>query len=154
MLKPAPPPIPLFFPTPLDSLYLDGMNSDQIWEQLEIKTKNVLKVLESIVTPEVDDAEGSDDSNDSEEDVDVDIQDGTKADMDFDMSDFDQDDSSDDSDYVDDERMSPDDDSDTSDEAESGSHGKESVTPLRPGIDERPDIDLDRPGRSSTALKR
>ena len=50
--RPPPPPLPPFTPTPLESLFLDGMNSEQVWEQLELKTKNVLKVLEAIVTPE------------------------------------------------------------------------------------------------------
>jgi hypothetical protein len=130
------------------------MNSDQIWEQLELKTKNVLKVLESIVTPEIDDAEGSGDSNDSEGDAYGDDQDGNEMDMDLDAADLDKYDSSDDSDYIDDERMSPDGDNTTSDEGESGGHGEESIASLRPGIDERPDIHLDRPGQSSTGSKR
>jgi U3 small nucleolar RNA-associated protein MPP10 len=154
--KPAPPrpPIPLFSHTPLDSLYMDGMNSEQIWEQIELKTKNVLKVLEAIVTPETDFIEGSV----GEQDVDMDEESGEfmgeQLDMDLDLDDSDLDDSSADSDYVDDGSPASDDDGAAGGEEDSAGHGEESIAPLQPGMDERPELELDRRGLSPAVLKR
>lgn len=38
---PTPAGPPKFSLTPIDSLFLDGMGPEQIWEQLELRTKNV-----------------------------------------------------------------------------------------------------------------
>lgn len=151
--KPGPPrpPIPLFSHTPLDSLYTDGMNSEQIWEQIELRTKNVLKVLEAIVTPENDFIEGSVGEQDVDMDEEIGEHMGEHLDMDLDL---DEDDSSTDSDYVDDGSPASDDGGASSGEGDSAGHGEESIAPLQPGIDERPELELDRPGLSPAALKR
>jgi U3 small nucleolar RNA-associated protein MPP10 len=55
--EPSPSPAPqpaTFTQTPLQSLYLEGMTMDQIWEQLELRTKTVCDVLSQIVMAEDD----------------------------------------------------------------------------------------------------
>ncbi|KAF8591856.1 Mpp10 protein [Ramaria rubella] len=50
----------LWRPTPLDSLYLEGMDADQIWAQLELKTAALCDVLKVILEEEVqEDDDGS-----------------------------------------------------------------------------------------------
>ncbi|KAJ7837591.1 Mpp10 protein-domain-containing protein [Mycena olivaceomarginata] len=41
-----PPPPPMFEPTPIASLFTDGMDDDQIWAQLELRMKPVCDMLE------------------------------------------------------------------------------------------------------------
>ncbi|KAF8317444.1 Mpp10 protein [Clavulina sp. PMI_390] len=169
--KPPPPALPPFESTPLDSLFLDGMNSDQIWEQLELKTKNLLKVLDSIVAPDEDPDAASDESSDFDvkdaravvgaDDDDDDDEDGMDLDMD-DIGNYDDIDSEEDDDEdfdEDEEGLELDDDLDFEDDGEEGdedesSEGEETIAPLRgEGI---PDLDLDRPrgGRSLAASRR
>lgn len=175
--KPAPPPLPPFSTTPLESLYLDGMNSDQIWEQLELKTKNVLKVLESIVAADSPAEDGSQGSSDYDRDDAKAVlagdhgEEGSDDDMDLDMNDLDkydeidsdaEDDSEDgeedegidfDGEGFDDEEGNDEEDGDDNDEE----HGQETFAPLRPAHEELvPELDLDRPrgGRSLSASKR
>lgn len=169
--KPAPPPLPPFLPTPLESLYLDGMNSDQIWEQLELKTKNVLKVLEAIVTSDSPEEEGSEPSSDYDgEDFKAVVsgdhnEEGSDEDMDLDMDDMDmydevdsdaEDDSDEDAEDVVEFKADGLEDEDE-DDGEEEEHGQETIAPLRPAHDELyPELDLDRPrgGRSISASKR
>jgi U3 small nucleolar RNA-associated protein MPP10 len=40
---------PTFQTTPLTSLFVDGMSEDQIWEQLDLRTKNICQTLELIL---------------------------------------------------------------------------------------------------------
>ncbi|KAG9030404.1 hypothetical protein FRB95_003962 [Tulasnella sp. JGI-2019a] len=51
--SPSPPVLkakqPKFSLTPIDTLYLDGMGPDQIWEQLELRTRNICNTLESLI---------------------------------------------------------------------------------------------------------
>lgn len=129
------------------------MNSDQIWEQLELKTKNVLKVLEGIATPQINGFGPPDDSSDSEQSDAASEGDGGELGMDLDMADDDLYDSSEDSDYEE-ESITSDSHDSISHEDDAGDYGEESIAPLQPGIDERPDFDLDGPGLSPTMSKR
>lgn len=156
---PTPPPLPPFTPTPLDSLYLDGMNADQIWEQLELKTKNVLEVLKAIVTPDPPAGDGdSDTSGSASEEGDSALDDDDEDGMDLDMDAIEEyGDSEEDDEDVDEDAfklresgLEPDDDGD---EAFEPGEEEESVAPLRPAHDDEliPDLNLDRPGGSKSA---
>ena len=39
----------IFDSTPLDSLYVDGMDEGQIWEQLDLRTKTICRVLDFVL---------------------------------------------------------------------------------------------------------
>lgn len=56
---------PLFPPTQLDSLVLDGMGNEQVWQQLELRTSKLARVLGSVMTSTgADEEEESDESSD------------------------------------------------------------------------------------------
>lgn len=55
--SPPPPPKPKFPPTPIESLYLPGMQAEQIWEQLELRTKSICQMLDSVIEREGEDDE-------------------------------------------------------------------------------------------------
>ncbi|KAJ3977012.1 U3 small nucleolar ribonucleoprotein complex, subunit Mpp10 [Lentinula raphanica] len=72
---PSPPtPKVSFIPTPVDSLYIDGMDDDQIWSQLDLRTKDLCEVLDNILDKEPDDEDLErenlelDDDDDEDED--------------------------------------------------------------------------------------
>lgn len=153
------------------------MNSDQIWEQLELKTKNVLKVLESIVAADSPEQDGSEGSSDYDRDDAKAVlsgdhgEEGSDEEMDLDMNDLDKydeidSDAEDDSEDGDEDEMIDfdgqgfdDGDEDDNEEGDDGAeeHGQETFAPLRPAHDEfAPELDLDRPrgGRSLSASKR
>ncbi|KAG8931489.1 hypothetical protein FRC02_002668 [Tulasnella sp. 418] len=74
--KQSPPPPPnTFRPTPLDSLFVQGMAPEQVWEQLELRTKNICGVLDALIEREepLDEADGDESSlEDSFEDMELD----------------------------------------------------------------------------------
>ncbi|KAG8874726.1 hypothetical protein FRB97_005684 [Tulasnella sp. 331] len=48
--SPSPPtPTPKFALTPIESLFLEGMGPEQIWEQLELRTKNICNTLDLLI---------------------------------------------------------------------------------------------------------
>lgn len=59
-------PHPLFPPAVLDCLVLDGMNDEQVWQQLELRASKVGHVLDHVMSSAGDD--GSDEDEDDEED--------------------------------------------------------------------------------------
>lgn len=156
--------LPPFVLSPLESLYLDGMNADQVWEQLELRTKNILRVLEAVVVPDPPAGDGN--PGESEEDSEeLSDEDG----MDFDMDDIDMYndvDSEEDDDEANaisfrggDDLAEEDENDEEADDFEGGSVvDQESFTTLRPGQDELgpPELDLDRPrgGRTFNASNR
>ncbi|KAM6498141.1 U3 small nucleolar ribonucleoprotein complex, subunit Mpp10 [Amanita muscaria] len=60
---------PVFRTTPLTGLFVDGMSEDQIWAQLDIRTKNMCDILHLVIE---DDPLESGDENENEEDEDED----------------------------------------------------------------------------------
>ncbi|KAE8219262.1 hypothetical protein CF319_g7012 [Tilletia indica] len=42
----------LFTPTPIDSLVIDGMDPDQLWEQLELRTAPIHKMISALIVTE------------------------------------------------------------------------------------------------------
>ncbi|KAJ4489285.1 U3 small nucleolar ribonucleoprotein complex, subunit Mpp10 [Lentinula edodes] len=77
--KRSPDPLSLevvFKTTPVDSLFIEGMDDDQIWSQLDLRTNNVCEVLDKILDKEPDEEdleredsgfEEGDDEDDDEE---------------------------------------------------------------------------------------
>lgn len=127
--------------TPLSALYVDGMDDDQVWAQLELRTKNVCDTLEFALEATGEDV-GDDDSDDEsaakrprlgdegeDEDADMDM-DALEEMEDAEM--FGSDDEDDDDEGEDDD----DDEDHSSDDADLG----EGVTELRdPSSDEDED---------------
>ncbi|KAG6911942.1 hypothetical protein DXG01_000190 [Tephrocybe rancida] len=105
--SPPPPRAGLEF-TPITSLFVDGMNDEQIWVQLDLRAKNVCEILEHVLEggPEGDskdemEGEGSDDEIEQDEhlkkmlkalangeDVDFDLPEGMEMDDSFDEDAF------------------------------------------------------------------
>lgn len=138
--------IPPFLTSPLESLHLDGMNSDQIWEQLELRTKNVLKVLEAVVVP---DAKPNDDDDDDEKEAELneeeegseELEDEDDEGMEMDMDDIDMYNGIDD----DDEEGLEDEEGEEEDVDNRIGANEEKIISLRdPDAGEIPDLDLDR----------
>lgn len=166
--KPPAPSLPKFTSTPLESLYLDGMNSDQIWEQLELRTKTIVDVLGVFVQSDnPEEEEGSSDyDDDMEAVVSGDRPEGEDEEMDLDMGDIDQFnemDSEEDDDDEDEEGFEgygfgdlDEGDEEGEDEDEEDYDEEETIAPLRPAHEEFPELDLDRArgGRSLTASRR
>ncbi|KAH7915791.1 U3 small nucleolar ribonucleoprotein complex, subunit Mpp10 [Hygrophoropsis aurantiaca] len=59
--------------TPLPSLYVEDMNEDQIWEQLDLRAARVCKILEAAMEGEDEDAEEEEHTQESDEDAFMDI---------------------------------------------------------------------------------
>ncbi|KAJ8072448.1 U3 snoRNP protein [Marasmius tenuissimus] len=81
--SPSPPPPTIKFePTPLTSLFVDGMAEDQVWSQLDLKAKNVCTVLDFILESEQPDSEDEDGpgiGDDEDEDDDEELDEETEA---------------------------------------------------------------------------
>ncbi|KAJ7361715.1 U3 small nucleolar ribonucleoprotein complex, subunit Mpp10 [Mycena albidolilacea] len=67
-----PPPPPMFEPTPIASLFTDGMDDDQIWAQLELRMKPVCDMLELALDADPSQEEELD-TSDKEGSVDEDL---------------------------------------------------------------------------------
>jgi U3 small nucleolar RNA-associated protein MPP10 len=93
----SPPPKLKFEATPLTSLFLDGMDEDQVWAQLDLRAKTVCEMLEHALEGEVDengerDGEGGKDSEERlrnaslalKNDGEVDLEGLDSMEMDFD----------------------------------------------------------------------
>lgn len=67
--RPSPQPRIAFNTTPLTSLFIDGMDDDQIWVQLDLRAKNVCEMLEAALEGalESEDEEDNDESQDEDE---------------------------------------------------------------------------------------
>ncbi|KAF5390161.1 hypothetical protein D9757_002897 [Collybiopsis confluens] len=71
----SPPPIQVSFQqTPIESLFVDGMNEDQIWSQLDLRTNSICHVLDNILSDEAESSHMNDvlESNEEDEDFDDD----------------------------------------------------------------------------------
>lgn len=55
---------PLFPPTQLDELVLNGMQNEQIWQQLELRTSKLSRVLDTVMTSTVGEDEDEEESDD------------------------------------------------------------------------------------------
>lgn len=62
---------PLFPPTALDSLVLEGMDDDQIWHQLELRSSKLSRVLHVVMSNEQEGDEESEGEDDDEEEQEV-----------------------------------------------------------------------------------
>ncbi|KAJ7487638.1 U3 small nucleolar ribonucleoprotein complex, subunit Mpp10 [Mycena galericulata] len=67
--SPSPPPAPIFEPTPITSLFTEGMDDDQIWAQLDLRMKPVCDMLDFALDAEPMQEEDQD-NNDTDEFVD------------------------------------------------------------------------------------
>ncbi|KDQ63722.1 hypothetical protein JAAARDRAFT_169865 [Jaapia argillacea MUCL 33604] len=134
---------PAIRPTPLDSLFVDGMDEDQVWAQLELRTKNVCEVLEEAL-------EGTGEGYESEDEDEDDRKRRKVVDGGDDM---DEDDAGDeDFEFGEDEEASDDAESEDEDDVEDDEQEEdeelgEGVEGLRdPDGDDEDDLDLDRVG--------
>ena len=59
----------LFDSTPLTSLYVDGMEEEQIWEQLDLRTKTICRVLDFILEGKFGTEQGGDLENEDEDEM-------------------------------------------------------------------------------------
>ncbi|KAJ6604688.1 U3 small nucleolar ribonucleoprotein complex, subunit Mpp10 [Mycena vulgaris] len=66
--SPSPPPPPMFEPTPIASLFTEGMDDEQIWAQLDLRMKPVCDMLEFALDAEPQ--EEDQDNNDTDEFID------------------------------------------------------------------------------------
>ncbi|KAJ7492583.1 U3 small nucleolar ribonucleoprotein complex, subunit Mpp10 [Mycena latifolia] len=67
--SPSPPPPPMFEPTPIASLFTEGMDDEQIWAQLDLRMKPVCDMLEFALDAEPPQEEDQD-NNDTDEFID------------------------------------------------------------------------------------
>ncbi|CCM01959.1 uncharacterized protein FIBRA_04032 [Fibroporia radiculosa] len=153
--------VPTLQSTPLPELFIEDMNEEQIWAQLELRTRNVCNVLDFLLD-EPDESEESEAEEMTSKKVNtpknlrsgnVDRDMDFLGDMDFDSED-DTEESDDDEDDDDDEDGDGDDDEDE-DEDDDVDLG-EGIVGLRDPSDEEDeeDVDLDRPPLSSRQKSR
>ncbi|KAI5898329.1 Mpp10 protein [Schizophyllum commune H4-8] len=70
--SPSPAPIPTFQTTPLAALYTDGMDDDQVWSQLDLRSKQLCDMLDFVLEGELPDSELEGDEPDEEDGMEVD----------------------------------------------------------------------------------
>ncbi|KAL1737161.1 Mpp10 protein-domain-containing protein [Schizophyllum commune] len=70
--SPSPAPIPTFQTTPLAALYTDGMDDDQVWSQLDLRSKQLCDMLDFVLEGELPDTELEDDEPEEEDGMEVD----------------------------------------------------------------------------------
>lgn len=139
-----PPPPPSIQETPLTALFVDGMDEDQIWAQLDLRNKNICEMLEHALEGAGEDGEVEDMSDDRDERLRKALEameNGEEVDLDALMGlddegsflDEDEDDEEDEEDSEDDEE----DDNDSGDDADLG----EGVAELHAPSDEEDEDD-------------
>ncbi|KIJ25602.1 hypothetical protein M422DRAFT_273415 [Sphaerobolus stellatus SS14] len=149
-------------PTPLEGLLLDGMDDDQVWAQMELRTGPLCDILRKVVIEqEIEDEEGE--GMDDGEELDMEDMEGMEGLVDDEEFDSDEE-------YYDEEGMDEDDDDDEEDDEEdeedeeddgSSTLGEDVMT-LRDPSDEEPSdkednedaMDLDRPIRPLSKNKK
>ncbi|KAG5653078.1 hypothetical protein H0H81_002458 [Sphagnurus paluster] len=162
--SPSPqPPKPIFELTPLNILFVEGMNDDQIWAQLDLRATHVCDTLERVLEggPDGDRAENDEDESMSEEEEDPRLTKALEAmengeDIDFDsLRDLDLSDSDEDA-YLDEssEMGSDDDGEDEEGSLEDAEDFTEGVVDLHnPSSDESEDEDSRRKPTKKVKLK-
>lgn len=96
--SPRPPPVSkaIWDPTPLTSLFIDGMDEDQLWAQLDLRTKPICDMLENVLEGEPAEEDFSEDGEQDERlrDALAALGEDTEANMDQFFDDLESDDSS------------------------------------------------------------
>ncbi|KII94333.1 hypothetical protein PLICRDRAFT_50314 [Plicaturopsis crispa FD-325 SS-3] len=93
---PPPPPKSIFKETPLTALFVEGMNADQVWEQLDLRAKSVCEMLEEALEggpgkedeDEDEDGEGADEEDELKKAL-QELREQMGEDVDFDGMDLD-----------------------------------------------------------------
>ena len=78
----------IFDSTPLKSLYVDGMDEDQIWEQLDLRTKTICRVLDFVLEGELETEQNGDSESEDKDDQTLLKAFGIEGDQDIDMDDL------------------------------------------------------------------
>lgn len=138
---PSPPPLKsVIDSTPIDNLFVEGMNDEQVWTQLDLRTKHICKTLEHVLKGDPDEEESMEDgSSDDEYDDDEDLNKMLKAMANGEVIDFDAPEDADNSSSDEDVTGSSEGESDEGDEEDSEHEDglPESVTDLHdPSSDE------------------
>ncbi|MFL4241396.1 hypothetical protein, partial [Escherichia coli] len=60
---------PLFPPTELNELVLEGMGNDQIWHQLELRSAKLARVLDHVISSGPEDADEEESEEENEKDA-------------------------------------------------------------------------------------
>ena len=134
-------------PTPLESLHLEGMDVDQVWAQLELRTVALCETLKLVLMDETNEGEGENGDEGDEDGLVV----GSDEEALMDLEGFDGLEDLDEMDEDEEDEPSEEDTTDDGDEFEN-EDGFEGVTDLRDPSDDSEDsendpMDLDRPIR-------
>ena len=138
-------------PTPLESLHLEGMDVDQVWAQLELRTAALCETLKLVLMDETHEGEGEGEDEDEDEGDEDGLVVGSDEEALMDLEGFDGLEDLDEMDEDEEDEPSEDDTTDDGDEFEN-EDGFEGVTDLRDPSDDSEDsengpMDLDRPIR-------
>jgi len=78
-----------FDPTPLKSLFIDGMDDEQIWAQVDLRTQTICRMLEYVLEGEMEEfGEGSEGNSEDDDERLRQALEALKADDDIDMETF------------------------------------------------------------------